>query len=119
MKIEDFVGFKEQISTIGRHEWSVARLAELSKDFPVMEIPLDHLYVWHSYKNLRLRDLVMHMKAVNAADLSFPIILDEDGEIMDGRHRIMKALLLGKETIKAVRFDQNPHPCRIINDDEK
>jgi hypothetical protein len=59
----------------------------------------------------------MHMKAVQAADLNFPIILDEDGEIMDGRHRIMKAFLEGKETIKAVRFDTNPDPCRIKEDD--
>lgn len=118
MKIDNFVEFKDQISTIGSHEWSVARLAELSKDFPVMNVPLDHLNVWHDYKHLRLRDFVMHMKAVNAADLSFPIILDEDGEIMDGRHRIMKAMLTGRKTIPAVRFDENPRPCRI-NEDEK
>jgi len=43
-----------------------------------------------------------------------PIILDEDGELMDGRHRIMKALLIGLETVKAVRFDQNPPPCRVM-----
>ena len=27
--------------------------------------------------------------------------------------RLMKAMLLGKETIKAVRFDYNPSPCRV------
>lgn len=54
----------------------------------------------------------MHMAAINAADLSYPIILDEDGEIMDGRHRIMKAMLAGEKTIKAVRFDENPSPCK-------
>lgn len=113
MKIEEFVPFNEQIAQLGYHEWSVARLIELSKDFEVMDIPLDHLNIWHNYETLKLRDMVMHMKAVNDADLSFPIILDEDGEIMDGRHRIMKALLLGKKTIKAVRFDENPRPCRI------
>ena len=56
---------------------------------------------------------VMHMKAVNDADLKRPIILDEDGELMDGRHRLMKAMLLGKKTIKAVRFDENPSPCQV------
>jgi len=57
--------------------------------------------------------MVMHMRAVSNADLNYPIILDEDGEILDGRHRIMKALFLGKETIKAVRFEENPRPCSI------
>ncbi|GAG07020.1 unnamed protein product, partial [marine sediment metagenome] len=45
---------------------------------------------------------------VNDADLSCPIILDDEGYVMDGRHRVMKALLLKKETIKAVRFEKNP-----------
>ena len=57
--------------------------------------------------------MVMHMKAVNNADLDRPIILDEDGELMDGRHRLMKAMLLGLNTIKAVRFDENPSPDKV------
>jgi hypothetical protein len=57
--------------------------------------------------------MVMHMRAVNDADLDKPIILDEDGELMDGRHRLMKAMLIGNETIKAVRFDENPSPCKV------
>jgi hypothetical protein len=78
-----------------------------------MVIPLDHLNVYHNYEKLTLREMVMHIKAVNNADLSKPIILDEDGEIMDGRHRIMKAMLTGEETVKAVRFDENPSPCKV------
>jgi hypothetical protein len=54
------------------------------------------------------------MKTVYDSDLSFPIILDEDGALMDGRHRVMKAILIGQETIKAVRFDENPRPCKIL-----
>ena len=80
---------------------------------PVMEIPIDHLCIYYKYESLTLREFVTHMKAVNDADLAYPIILDEDGEVMDGRHRIMKAMLLGSPTIKAVRFDENPSPCRV------
>lgn len=112
MKVETFCSHTEQTSRLGKHHWSVARLIELSKDLPIMEVPLNHLYVGDSYDKLRLREMVMHMKAVLAADLSFPIILDEDGEIMNGRHRIMKAMLEGAETIKARRFDKNPSPCK-------
>ena len=101
-----------QEASLGRHSWSVARLITLSKDLPVMEIPLDHLNIHNIYKDLTIRQMVMHMKAVESSDLKYPIILDEDGEIMDGRHRVMKALLRGKKTIKAVRFDENPSPCR-------
>lgn len=111
VKIDDWIKIKEQFSQIGSQQWSVSRLLELSKDLDVFELPLSHMNLGYSY-SYRPRDFVMHMKAVMDADLKYPIILDEDGEIMDGRHRIMKALYLGKKTIKAVRFDENPTPCR-------
>jgi hypothetical protein len=113
MKIPEWFPAEQQMATLGRHSWSVARLIQLSKDLPVMTIPLDALCINYPYEKLRMREMVMHMKAVNAANLKYPIILDEDGEIMDGCHRIMKALLLGKKTIKAVRFDTNPEPDKV------
>lgn len=112
MMIEAWGDYSMQTCSLGSNVWSVARLIELSKDLDVMEVPLDHLCVYYTYEKLTLREMVTHMKAINAADLAYPIILDEDGELMDGRHRIMKAMLLGLRTIKAVRFDDNPYPCR-------
>lgn len=113
MRVEKFCSIESgQMCRIGRHHWSVAKLIAMSKDLEVMNIPLDHLNVGHAYSNLRLRDMIMHMQAVLDADLKRPIILDEDGEIMDGRHRIMKAMLNHAKTIKAVRFDVNPTPCK-------
>jgi hypothetical protein len=100
-----------QMARLGKNCWAVSRLVMLSKDLPTMDVPLKHLNVYNTYDNLTLREMVSHMRAVNASDLKYPIILDEDGEIMDGRHRIMKAMLEGKKTIKAVRFDENPSPC--------
>ena len=116
MEIKPWLSPQDQKVVLGSHKWSVARLFELSKSLPVMDVPVDHLSIYYTYKNLTLRAMVMHMKAINDADLKFPIILDEDGELMDGRHRIMKALLTGKKTIKAVRFDENPVPCEVVDD---
>jgi hypothetical protein len=104
----------EQDSRLGKHVWSVARLFTLAKELPVMDVPLAHINMYHKYEGLTIREMVGHMKAVLEADLKYPIILDEDGEIMDGRHRLMKAILEGKKTIKAVRFVENPSPCRIV-----
>ena len=114
--IKQWPNHKDQMCRLGKAHWSVARLITLAEDLPVMEIPLEHLNMYDSYHNLTIRDFVMHMTAVRDADLSFPIILDEDGEIMDGRHRIMKALFEGKETVRAVRFEVNPAPCRHDDD---
>lgn len=114
---EDTPGVSVQMSRLGNHHWSVARLIELSKDLFVMAIPLPHINMHYKYENLTLREMVGHMQAVNDADLNYPIILDEDGEIMDGRHRLMKAILLKHENIKAVRFEKNPRPCKVYGDE--
>ena len=113
MKIKKWIPPHEQMCKLGRHSWSVARLIELSRSLPVMELPLDALSVYYTYEKVTLREMVMHVKAVELADLNYPIILDEDGELMDGRHRLMAAMLHGEKTIKAVRFDENPTPDRV------
>jgi len=100
------------MARLGKNHWYVARLITLAKDLEQFEIPLRHLNVYYKYDSLTLREMVMHFNAVNEADLNYPIILDEDGEVMDGRHRIMKAIIEGESAIKAVRFDSNPAPCR-------
>ena len=50
------------------------------------------------------RAIVEHARLIDAADLSFPIILSSDGRVTDGMHRVAKAALLGHETIAAVQF---------------
>jgi hypothetical protein len=113
MKIRKWHNYKDQMCNLGKHHWSVARLIKLAENLTVFDAPVDALNIWHCYEKLTLRDMVMHFNAVNNANLYFPIILDEDGDLMDGRHRIMKAIMLGHKTIKAVRFDENPEPCKI------
>jgi hypothetical protein len=113
MKIPKWGKPEEQMATLGRHSWSVSRLHQLAKDFPVMDVPLDHLALNYEYSSLHLRDMVMHINAILDADMSYPIILGEDGELLDGRHRLMKAMFEDHKTIKAVRVDENPPPCRV------
>ncbi len=47
---------------------------------------------------------------MNDANLSFPVILAAEGRVMDGMHRIAKALMLGRETVDAVQFTVTPEP---------
>ena len=62
-----------------------------------------------------MHDFVAHMKKVMDADLEYPIILDDEGYVMDGRHRIAKAILEGRDSIKYVRFDETPEPDAIVD----
>jgi len=50
---------------------------------------------------------IEHIKRVKDCDLVHPIILSPDGRIMDGVHRICKALIEGKQ-IRYVRFKKLP-----------
>lgn len=95
----------------GNKVWYVSNLIERSKSLPVFEIPLCAIFVgqniWDGNIDSAI-ELAKHIKRVNSACLDYPIIMDSEGFVMDGWHRITKALLEGVEKIKAVRFEVTP-----------
>src|SRR5262245_32517059 len=96
--------------------WDVDRLIMRATDFPGIHIPLpsireldepfcsefDHALTWHG--------IVKHVGLIQEADLTFPIVLSANGRVMDGMHRVARALLLGRATIEAVQFAEDPEP---------
>lgn len=72
---------------------------------------LDEAY-WGSAQGERLtcREVVEHARLMQECDLTHPVILSSDGRIMDGMHRVCKALLEGRGEIEAVRFAVDPDP---------
>ena len=50
-----------------------------------------------------------HTERVISADLEYPIIVDPNGRLMDGVHRLMKAVIEGKK-VKVVQFEEWPEP---------
>jgi hypothetical protein len=109
----------------GLDAWDVDRLIALSADLPVVEVPLsavselDTEYWFKDGQRPTVRSVVEHTRLMEGADLSFPVILAADGRVMDGMHRIAKALLLGLPTVDAVRFEVTPEPdYRGVRPDE-
>lgn len=97
----------------GVDAWDVDRLIELSRRLPVRQVSLDSIWeldtaYWS--QPLTVRDVAEHVALVQAVDPSYPIILGADGRVMDGMHRVVRALLEGLPTIAAVRFDVHPEP---------
>ncbi len=103
-------------SRSGLDAWDVDRLVAIADALPTEAIPLhvvrevDTVYWFdHGYEPT-VRAVVEHMRLVNEADLRYAIIVDPDGRIMDGMHRVAKALLLGHSTIAAKRLPSLPSP---------
>ena len=48
-----------------------------------------------------------HYKRIMDADLSYPIFVRTDHDLIDGAHRLCKAILTGKKTIKAYVFNKS------------
>jgi len=104
----------QEIQTFETHDkrFFIHEALRLSKDLEVKELKVSEMYINYTCPyNKTLRSLVQHMKMVNDADMSFPILMNEDGCIIDGRHRLAKALLNGDETIKVKRFIEDPSDC--------
>lgn len=106
-----------QKSERGLLAWDVRRLVELSKDFPVEKVrisdiaELDEAH-WYGDEgdSPTCRSLLIHMQLIDEADLGYPIILNQDGRVMDGMHRVCKAVRDGKLELPAVRFEKDPEP---------
>jgi len=65
--------------------------------------------VWRR-DDVRLADYAYHARRALNADLEYPIIVGPLGGIMDGFHRVMGALLDGREYVMAKRLKNLPEP---------
>ena len=89
----------------------------LSRDLPVNHIPLESIaevdsayWFTGNPQSATVRAIVEHIRMVQATDLAHPIILGVDGRVMDGMHRIARAMLEGHSSIRAVQFEVHPAP---------
>jgi hypothetical protein len=97
--------------------WDVRGLIERAMglipfDLPLQEIrELDETFWFdHEGDHPTCRKVAEHAKLIEETDLSYPIIIDPDGRVMDGMHRVCKALVEGRTSVKAVRLKAMPDP---------
>ena len=99
--------------------WDVHRLGRLAVDInpdlvsiaSIAEVDEDY---WFKGGQLpTCRAVVAHMRLVNECDLSYPILLSDDWRVMDGMHRVAKALLHGQTHVLAKRFPRTPVPDHV------
>ena len=97
--------------------WDVDRLLGLTSGQGQVELPLEGIReldetFWFSGDGDKptCRRVAEHAKLINETSLDHPIIIDPEGRVMDGMHRVCKALISGLKTIKAVELLAMPEP---------
>ena len=82
--------------------WDVDRLIALTAGFPVREVPVESVTeldtdYWFKVgpEVPTVRRIIDHLRLVLEVDPSHPIILGVDGRVMDGMHRVARAVLRG------------------------
>lgn len=101
----------------GLDAWDVDRLVNLSASLPAKEVAIssikevDTVYWFNDGPDAAtVRNVVDHVRLIQDVDTSHPIILGDDGRVMDGMHRIARALLEGRDTVEAVQFEEPIEP---------
>lgn len=91
--------------------YDVYKFWELSKDLEIFDIDL-------TIPISRINNMINQFnnddwQRVKEADLSYPIILNDVTDVLDGCHRCVKAMLLGHTSIRAVRLNNLPEPINV------
>jgi hypothetical protein len=100
----------------GLDAWDVDSLIRESADLPVEEVEVASIHevdtnFWFEFgPEPTVRRIIDQVRLIAEVDPSYPIILGSDGRVMDGMHRVARAILEGRPTIRAVRFVTEPEP---------
>jgi len=103
--------------------WDVHRLVEPTRSYPVRAVPLASIgeldeCFWFESEPATCRAVALHAKLIQNTDLAHPIILSSSGRVMDGMHRVCRALLENRPTVAAVQFTEDPEPDYVDADIE-
>ena len=102
-----------------RYIWYTERLWYLAKDLPEYDVDVERFAeldrdCWFGVGRApTIREVAEHCRRINEADPEIPVIVNDNGRLMDGGHRLARALLEGRKTVKAVRFEEMPEPDEV------
>jgi hypothetical protein len=98
--------------------WDVDRLIRLAADLPAAEVALGDLpkvdeYSFDKLGRPTVRTVEEHFRRMSDMDPSDPVILEPGRRVMDGMHRVARALLEGRMAIRVMAWrcaDRVIHP---------
>ncbi|HMO41847.1 MAG TPA: ParB/RepB/Spo0J family partition protein, partial [Phenylobacterium sp.] len=87
------------------------------RDVPIADIAEFDLDCWFQGRHTpSVRAVAEHARRIFNADLAYPVILNAEGQLMDGGHRLARAWMEGLTEIKAVQFPVTPAPDWVVPD---
>jgi len=100
------------------HFWHIETLWTAALAHPAVTVLIDDL-PWRDDGCLILGEpptwgaFAAHCARAMHADPAYPVIIGPGGDVMDGMHRIVRAIVEGKTHIEAVFLPETPPPDRI------
>ena len=102
---------------LGDRAWRIETVWRAAASCPIDETLVESIQeldedCWFSGDNKppTVRAVADHARRINEADLGRPIILSSEGHVLDGMHRVARAILDGRPTVKAQRLAVDPEP---------
>jgi len=88
-----------------------------TRDFEVKMVPVEDIAEadedwWYCEDDAvpTPRSIAAHIALINEVDPRHPIILCAQGRLMDGMHRVVKAIAEGRTQVPSVQFSKTPAP---------
>lgn len=113
-------------------EYSIRDIVNMLVNTPIEEVPLSVLLhnlkfkCWdHDSRIISPNDVMNtsrdkfleHWRRIEDCDLSYPIIIMDENNVIDGMHRLSKLYLLGADVVECKRINREDiEKCKIIND---
>lgn len=101
----------------GLNAWDVDNLIALGASLPVEEVTVESIsevdttyWFGDQFPPPTVRNIVEHVQLIQDLDPDCPTILGPNGRVLDGMHRIARAMLEGRAVIRAVRIEVLPPP---------
>ena len=105
--------------------WHIEPLWKLAKNLPVERIKIDTVKDGEFVRKRMQKYLNNHDRhgtdfiRIRECKLDHPILFNQHGELLDGRHRFCKAYFMGEKAILARRFVTDPDPDFVLVNDKE
>lgn len=117
----DGLEFIDSSYSFGGKKWEATKLYEFAyaKGYKVFDLPLVGINLASKAWTVEsFAAFLHHAKRVYECELNKPVLLDNDGYICDGWHRVAKAILNGNRYIKAIRLEEMPEPSSLCDNND-